>query len=394
MQFYIDRRGETAGPFRPDKIVLMIRHGELAGDHLVWLEGAPAPLTVEELLGAQNPAEADSRIFDKLKPKTRPSRWSRDRSWDDVGEAFELLPWMLGLVPGCGCVTTILGSLGGGGLIALLCVGLYVWGTLDVNRRGAQEQRLEQLRKSIALYVDQHPEAGKPNLEQLRQAGILEGADLDLLEKLDVEFHPVGSDSPKDALLFVRRTESMERRYYKGEATQLVIWWPSPDRQFTMVSAPRSPSSKARIVSIKNEPTGKTIAQYETEAFTVHPKWSPDSRAVAVEESFAGGAYRLRLLRLVGDGARELPLPAEIEPEVLLPLAGRQGTPRWCSNHVTAERWLGSDRLAVESFGNVSLVGEDRQVLGSISARHRFVLGLNEGGATILERERVSFFES
>ncbi|MBW3600646.1 MAG: hypothetical protein KY475_25710 [Planctomycetes bacterium] len=392
MQFYIDRDGDTDGPFSPEKILGVIRQSELAGDHLLWLEGTPMPISVADLLAGRDAASVDSRVFDKLRPA--PRRWTRDRRRDeDIGELFEIIPCMLGLVPGCGCVTAILGSLSGGGLIAVLCVGLYLWGTIDVNRRGAQEQRLEALCGSIAAYADRHPEAGRLSLEQLRKAGVIADADLKLMEQLGVEFHPVAADSPSTALVFVRRTDSTERRYYKGEEANFVIWWPSPDKRFTLFSAPESPSSKSRVVTIRNEADGRTILRYETDAFMIYPKWSPDSRLVAVEETFAG-ADRLRLLSVREGGVREIPLPAEIAPESLLPLAGGKGEPKWCSNCVDAQRWLDSRRLEIESFGNVSFVGENKQPRGSVSARYCFVLGFEESRVTVLDRERVSFYES
>ena len=165
---------------------------------------------------------------------------------------------------------------------------------------------------------------GTPATVQLEKAGVLNADDRGLLAALAVQFYPVGADSPKDALVFTRRTPQMEHRYYKGYPDDAVIWWNSPDNRFAVVNSPESPSSKARIVTVTERATDKVMLEYKTDAYNVFASWRQDSRLAAVEETRQGGKSEGAFLSITPKGVKRIAFPVELAAHQLLTEEDRQ----------------------------------------------------------------------
>lgn len=380
MQFYVDHKGQTSGPFAAKEVLDRIKRGELTRDAELWLEGTPHTVSVDELLGQRDPAEADLRIFESSsfnpEPDTPPKSRRQIRNFDPI-EVFTFGP--------LGCLS----GLSGGGLVAFLCVGFYLWGTWDVNRRGAQQQQLEKIQARIVEYVDEHPELAAPSLDDLRQAGVINEDDLGLIETLNIEYHPISADSPSEAILFRRPMTSMERIYYKGEPADIIQWWQSPDGKLFLRSAPKSVAERSRIVVFKEVSTNRTLLEYETPAKSVHPVWRRDSQMLIVRETDFDGTERTSLLTISPPAVTAL--PEELNPQNLLEPDDRNRSLRWNATRVRGENWK-NDTLIVESYGGATFLDIEDRPAGSVSVRYRFSLRIKEDGTPIiLDRERVAY---
>lgn len=386
MRFYIARRGQSSGPFSPDEIVQRIQSRELTGADEIWLEGTPEAVTVSQLLRGRSHTEADLQIFSGLRgqaepPSPLPQRYTRTFTFLEI----------LALFPGFRTAGTSVG----GGLLALFCIGLYLWGTFQVNMQGERERKFDDLRRRVVQHVDSHPEAGDMSLDQLRQSAALTPDDLGLIKKIGAEYHAISADSPGEAPVFTRIGPNIERRYYKNGEEDFTIWWLSPDKQFKVVSAPQAIGSRSRAVRIVHLPTGRVLATYETNVFSLSAEWSPDSRVVAIDERCSGRPQRLALWHVTPQHARRLTLPAELDPRQLIRPEDQVRAVRWNTDQVRAEQWLAGGDLMVESCCGISFTSGPLHPDGSVYARRRFVLRIaDDGTVSVVRAEELGYYKT
>jgi hypothetical protein len=386
MRFFIASRGQASGPFTPDEIVQRIQSRELAGTDEVWLEGTPEAVTVSQLLRGRSHTDADLQLLDELRGKAQPSS-PLPRRYRRTVTPIQILA----VLPSFGMAGTSMG----GGLLALFCIGMYVWGTLEMNSQGRRERQFDDLRQKIVQHVNSQPEVGAMSLDQLQRSAVLTPDDLELIEKVGAEYHAIAADSPGEAPLFTRVGRNTERRYYKNGEEDFTIWWISPDEQFKVVSAPQTIASRSRALRIVHLPTGRVLAKYETDVHSLSAEWRPDSRAVAIDESCYGRPQRLALWQVTAQSARRLTLPAELNPRQLIRPEDQVRAVRWNTDQVRAEQWLAGGDLMVESCCGLSLSSNRFQPDGSVYARRRFVLRIEEDGTVSMVRaEELGYYKT
>lgn len=148
---YIDRGGETSRPFSREAVLQMIRTGELGGSDEIWIEGATETIPVGRWIGGCDPADADERLFERPASREQPCASSGRSRADDRARA---LADVLEMLPAFG----LRAQAGGGALLAIFILGLYVWGTYHMNVSGERHRKVGELKTKIVLHVDRHPD--------------------------------------------------------------------------------------------------------------------------------------------------------------------------------------------------------------------------------------------
>lgn len=379
---YIDCGDETSGPFSREAVIQMIRSGELSGSDEIWIEGAPDTVPVARLLRGHDPASADEWLFDGLASDERPTSSSeRSRAHHRAHALIDALA----MLPAFG----LRAHACGGTLLAVFILGLYLWGTYQMNASGERQRNLSELKTKVVLHADRHPEAGLFTLDDLKADGVVTSDDLDLIEVMKLTYHPIGAASPGEALVFTRAAEDHEDLYYKRRHDDRNAWWLSPDERYKFVSAVSFPPGDWRVLSLLDAASGRVLATHPSPARYAHAKWRSDSRLIAVHESDPGGIDRLSLWD--ASRARRLDVPADIEPESALRPDDRQLDRQWSLVQITPDRWRSDGCLEVEVYGSARLFNAG-QPAGSVMLRNRFVLHIAaDGTVSVAERKEVSY---
>jgi hypothetical protein len=288
-----------------------------------------------------------------------------------------------------------------GVVIALFIVGLYFYGTIENTREGARAKRIEDLRRQIVTYANQHPEAGLLSLEQLKNGGALSGEDLDFIQERNIAYHPISAQSPDDALVFVVPRHETERHYYKGGRTAYITKWLSPDKAYAVINTPSAQSSSMRTVAVVEQASNRTLGLFDMEASPQRAFWNPRSRFVAINTASTkstptfSSLWRITLMEVSSSGVKTMVLPAGLEPASLLPAEEAKNGVRWNDDWVMALEWVGDQDLLVEAQGRGWLGGPNTGHAPTFNLIYRFVVRVNgDGAVSIVKKTQTHFVKS
>jgi hypothetical protein len=274
----------------------------------------------------------------------------------------------------------------------VLILVAFVYGTYWMNREGARARQSEELRTRILTYINQHPEAGEVSLDALRQADVLQDADVDFMQSNGSVYCPISARSPGDAVFFIVRRSTEETRYYKNGTMEYRRNWISPNQRYTLNAAPHPQVSTEKRVCLVEATTGRVLMTHDVEASAVQEAfWSADSRYVAVtlhrfRKGEAGHEIDCGLvLDLEGPGIRRLSLPEEVQPDCLLAPEDAARKVRWQDHWVMAKGWHGHElHLSTEGRGRF----DDPNHKGiTVSLLYDFIVRMNEGGTSAVIRK-------
>jgi hypothetical protein len=278
----------------------------------------------------------------------------------------------------------VAGLVSGGGLLAIIIVVAFVWGTLEVNRSAAQEQQVAALRDKIVRYVDAHPQFGATTPLEMEQCPGLDDADRKLVRSLKLQLSPVDASSPPESVVITRPRPDGQRMYYKNGNNDFVMRWRAPaGGDVAVESSPLRlpPPQQGRIVRVLRD--GQAIAEYTSDALVITTIWRGDGRFVAINER-GPDRTRVTVIAVGSDAAETNSAPDSIVPAALFEPQDVDGSGlevRWLSDEVTARRWVGSGELEVESFGSITVIGADGSPARYVTVRQRFRLAISEDAA-------------
>ena len=121
--------------------------------------------------------------------------------------------------------------------------------------------------------------------------------------------------------------------------------------------------------------------------------WRPDSRAVAINQSTHEKPERPVLWQIHATGARQLSLPAELDPEQLLHKADSVEPLQWYTNQVRVTHWKSDQTLAIETFGGAWRLNGAERTDRSLAVR--FVLKVaDDGSVSVVHRCEAKHYAS
>jgi hypothetical protein len=278
------------------------------------------------------------------------------------------------------------------GLFALFIVGVFLYGTYEMNRGGARAVAFNELRGRILKHVAQHQEPDVFTLDDLEASGVVTGADRKFLDDNGITYHPVGAGSPKDAVCFVQRQRTQETRYFKDGRSEYYRHWTSPDERHTLTSGPKPGAPKDGILTLVERATGKTLhTQDILGASAGDAQWSPDSRYAAVAvHRHKGGTHHIdceAILEVSSTGVRALAPPAGVRADHNLPAELTGKDLHWHSHWALLKGWRG-DVLRIETHGQGRIGAHDDPARQSFNFIYSFEIQTGAGNPTIVGKSR------
>ena len=284
-------------------------------------------------------------------------------------------------------------------LFGLFILGAFIYGTIEMSRSGARAVQFNGLRERVLKHVSAHPETKSFTLADLQQAGVLNAEDVDFLSSNDITYHPIGADSPKDALCFVQRRTTEETRYYRDGRTDYLRNWTSPNEEYTVVSAPKPDLPKERTIAIVEQATGKVLGEFDAkDASASETFWSADSRFAAITTHRHTSAPFVHymdcrfLFEMTPQGVRSIEVPSELRPDHLIAPKHAGKEIRWSNHWVMAKGWRGHE-LIVESQGQGRIAGNGAEPELWLNIIYRFEVHVADGKAAIAKRSQKHYAE-
>ena len=380
-RFHVRRGGQDLGEFTVEELAAAIEAGQFQPTDEMRAEGSDKWVPVSSALA--------KTVTKTIRAAELLNRWFAPTP--PLGSATAARFGCLGMG-----FMGIAGLVSGGGLMALIIIVVFVWGTLDVNRSAAREQQVGALRDKIVTYVDAEPGFRATTPLEMEQCPALDDADRKLIRSLNLVLNPVDADSPPESIVILRPRPDGQHMYYKNGKSDFVIRWRAPaGGDVAVESSPLAPPAEGRIVRVLRD--GHAVAEYASDALVVTTVWRSDGRFVAVNER-GRDRSRVTVIAVAGDAARAIEAPDSIAPAALFEsqdVGAGDLDVRWSSDEVSAQRWLSSGELEVESFGNISLIGADGTPARYVTVRQRFRLAVGEDGAmTVVGSDPPQFHRS
>lgn len=366
--------------FSPEEFLSAVRAGRLSPDTEFWVEGTTIASTIAQALGGRRPEEADASFW-TVRDTNPPAREERaQRAFLILATLGKLAALLMGCLP----------AIGGSTLLALFIVGMLVYGKCDTERRGVQERSIKDLIKRIAAHVDRNPAEPVLKLADLKAAGVVTEEDVQLLDQMQAEFHPVSAASSGNDVIFECRTERMDRLYYKSGETDAIVRHTSPDGRFVIATRPAVAGRPERAIEFR-EAGGRLVSEISSDALSAHPLWNSDGEYVAIQERARAQNF-FRLWRVRAQGLVAIPLPEELTPDGLLDKDDLAIAGQWSQRFVQVEKWLGPRKLSVTSYAGRSFFDGEGRPDGFVQVRYGFELEIGDAGqVTVTNRQRQAF---